>query len=130
MTITTNTTYVQPAWSPAQQTCQIGLGANQAVTFNATSTYFNCELGSQFSVTLTASLTNFEVINPQPGQIVNIFIKQGPTGSFTVTTWDSFVWAAGTAPTLTTTTLHTDRISAFWNDTLGKWVGTSLLDIS
>ena len=129
VTITTNSTYVQPAWAPAQQTCQIGVGAVQTVTFNATETFVNCEAGSQFALTLTANVAALSCINPQPGQKIDLFLKQDATGSRTVV-WNSVLWASGTAPTLTTTASHTDRISLTWNDSLAKWVGTSVLDIS
>lgn len=129
VTITTNTTYYNPAWAPPQQTAQIGAGANQAVTFNATETFINCELGSMFSLTLTANVAALSAINPQPGQKIDIFLKQDGTGSRTVT-WNSWLWAGGTAPTLSTTASATDRVSGIWNDSLAKWVGSSSLNIS
>ena len=130
MTITTNQTYVQPsAYVPPQQIAQIGIGANTAGTnasTNNTYIYFDCSVGSQFSVTLGATNTGatVEAINPQPGQQIALFLKQDSTGSRTVA-WDSWLWASGTAPTLTTTGSGTDVIRGMWNDTLAKWVNTS-----
>ena len=132
MTITTNSTYVQPAWAPPQQTAQIGYGANQVGTRGATYTYLNCELGSQFSVAFVRgnSGSTIEAINPQPGQSIAIFLKQdATTGSGTVA-WDSWLWHSGSAPTLSTTVGTTDVILGTWNDTLAKWVGSSILAIS
>src|ERR1700758_4812650 len=127
MAPSTRATYVQPTYTPQQQIAQMGRGAVQAVTFNptvggvaGTTTYFDGSLGSAFSVTLTASGSTLSAINPLAGQTISLFLKQDGTGSRTVT-WDSWLWASGSAPTLSTTASATDVIQGQWNDALTKW---------
>lgn len=131
MTISTNTDYVRPTYVPAQQIAQVGAGAYQASELsNATYIYFDCRKGSQFGVTMTSAISGaaVEAINPQPGQKIDIYLTQDGTGSYTVS-WDSWIWPAKTAPTLSTTASSVDRISGEWNDSLAKWVGSSSLNL-
>ena len=64
---------------------------------------------NHFSVTLDHNATFANPTNLTAGQTGSIFITQGSTGG--TGSWDTYWdWAAGTAPTLTTTAAAVDRI--------------------
>jgi hypothetical protein len=66
------------------------------------------------------------------GQVIGLFVTQGSGGSKTVAAngWTNVLWAAGTDPTLTTTSGHTDYLSFRYSSTLGKFVGNAILDLA
>lgn len=87
-------------------------------------------LSDIFSITLTTTGYTLTLANPEPGQNVEVYVKQDATGSRTITTYTNVLWAAGTPPTLTATANATDLLTFRYNSTTGKWVGTSTLNIS
>lgn len=105
------------------QLATLGLGPIQALTFAATQP-INVSTGSVFSEVLTANST-ISMVNPAPGQEVFLELTQDGTGSRLVT-WVNVSWAAGTAPTLTTTANATDCFRFTWNATAGKWRGETV----
>lgn len=113
-----------------QLTTAFGRGAVIPQTFAATIAAWDVSRGGYYSITLTGNLTITAFSNPSPGQIVDIEITQDATGSRTVTWPTNVRWASGSAPTLTTTAGHTDKISLIYNATLAKWTGSSILNIS
>ena len=115
------------AWEPQQQGATVGFGALQAQTAlagAAVNAYLNCNAGSFFALTLlgSASTTTVQLVNMQPGQKVYIEVVQSASGSDLIT-WINFLWASGTAPTLTTTASHKDCIEAIYDDVAARWIG-------
>jgi len=90
----------------------------------------DCSVNNDFSITLTATGYTLTLANPNPGQSARVYVKQDATGSRTITTYTNVLWASGTAPTLTATAAATDLLEFRYNATLGKWVGSSILNIS
>jgi hypothetical protein len=107
------------------QMSTMGLGPVVAVT-DAATIAVDCTLGSQFSVTIGATGRTLTMSSPSPGQEVVLYVKQDGTGSRTITTYTNVLWAAATAPTLTTTANATDVLRFTWNVTLGKWIGETV----
>lgn len=77
-------------------------------------TTFNIRESALQIVTLTASRT-FAVSNVRKGDVFFLLIKQGGSGSYTVTWWGSIVWADGAAPVLTTTAGKTDTVGFIYD---------------
>lgn len=126
-TITTNTLYKEQVFIPPQQQCMVGRGAKQTATYNATETLVDCSAGSFFQLTFGAgNIAALTLINPQPGQTIQLELTQDGTGSRLVSAWTQFLWAGGTAPTLTTTASATDIVEAIWDDVRAKWIGLSV----
>lgn len=98
------------------------------ITTTGTATV-DCSTSNDFSFSLTGTNATVTMINPSPGQRIQLYITQGAASS-TVGTWTSVKWAAGTAPTLTTTSGRTDLIELRWNATTGFWYGSSLLNVT
>jgi len=65
---------------------------------------------NNFSVTLAHNATFANPSNDTAGQSGSIFITQDGTGSRTASWGTDWDWAAGTAPTLTTTAAAIDRV--------------------
>ena len=100
-------------------------GAPTVVTDGATQTW-DCTTASYFQWTLGASRTHSGFSNPAAGQIVYLEAIQDATGS-RIITWPANVsWAAGTAPTLTTTASAYDVLRFTWNPTRAKWIGETV----
>lgn len=97
-----------------------GFGIPQVITDAATQT-FDMSSGGFYSWTMGANRTMSAPTNMAAGQLIFLEIKQDATGSRIMTWPSTFSWAAGTAPTLTTTAAAIDCILGFWNPTLGKW---------
>lgn len=112
-----------------QQLTLIARGVVQALTYTAT-TNVNCALGSYFSMTFGAGNVIFTFSNPTPGQVFDLELTQDGVGSRTATWPATVTWASGSAPTLTTTAGHTDKLTFIWNATAGKWRGSSSLNLS
>lgn len=64
--------------------------------------------GNFFEVTIEGNRT-LALSNATVGQNFTLAIKQGATGSRTVTWWNNIYWPAGTAPTLTTIAHRVDE---------------------
>jgi hypothetical protein len=85
----------------------------------------NAAAGNFFAVTLTASRTMAAPQNPQDGQLLMYKIKQGGSGSYTLT------WASGAggfqfcadlpAPTLSTSVGTYDYVGFRYDIGSGKW---------
>lgn len=103
----------------------LGLGTVQPQTDGSTIAV-DVSKGSVFSVTLAGTGRTLTMSNPSPGQEVLAYVKQDATGSRTITTYTNVLWAAGTAPTLTTTASALDVLRFTWNDVLGKWIGETV----
>lgn len=102
--------------------------AEGTITTTGTAT-LDCSLSNDFSLTLTGTNATVTMINPSPGQRILLYITQGAASS-TINTWTSVKWAAGSAPTLTTTAGRTDLIELRYNATTGFWYGTSTLNVT
>lgn len=98
------------------------------ITTTGTATV-DCSTGNDFSFSLTGTNATVTMINPSPGQRIQLYITQGAASS-TIGTWTSVKWAGGTAPTLTTTSGRTDLIELRYNGTTGFWYGTSVLNVT
>lgn len=110
------------AWEPANQAASVGAGSQLAITPATATPYVDVKNNSAFAITLTATITGLEFVNPQPGQKVEVYITQGAS-SYTIT-WAGIVWPAGNAPTLSTTSGSVDVIHLLYNEVLGYWFGT------
>ena len=105
----------------------IGVGPQQNLgTVSSGTIVVDASTGSFFIVTLGAVGLTLQVLNPSPGQLIDIELKQDGTGSRTITTWQTKVgaaaaqtirWAGGTAPTLTTTAAATDDVNIRYGGT-------------
>lgn len=98
------------------------------ITTTGTAT-LDCSVSNDFSFTLTGTNATVTMINPSPGQRIQLYITQGAASS-TIGTWTSVKWAGGTAPTLTTTINRVDLVELRWNATTGAWYGTSVLNVT
>lgn len=76
--------------------------------------------GTLFDLTLTGNCT-FTFPTATAGRQFSLFLKQDGTGSRTATWPSSVRWAAGIAPTLTTTASRTDVVSFIADGTY--WLG-------
>ena len=115
------------AYAPPQQISTIGAGAKQAQTAPAgaaVNAYIDCNAGSlhQLELVGAASTTTVEFINPQPGQVINLYVKQSASGSDLIT-WINCLWASATPPTLTTTASHLDWLRFVYDDVTARWSG-------
>ena len=104
---------------------ELGLGPVAVISDAAVDTV-NVTLGSMFSLVLTAAGRTLTMTNPAPGQEVVGFIQQDGTGNRTITTYTNVLWAAGTAPTLSTGANAIDVLRFTYNPTLGKWIGETV----
>jgi hypothetical protein len=97
------------------------LGTEYALTAAGTITV-NWSNGNQQYVTLNQAGHTINFSNYKVGQVLRLIVCQdSPTGSRTVTAWDSsIVWASGNAPTLTTTAGKCDMISFVCNYAKGS----------
>lgn len=82
----------------------------------AATTNFDLNVSKMQIVTLTANRT-FSVSNAKKGDAFVVAIKQGGSGSYTVTWWGSINWVDGSAPTLTTTVGKTDYVGFVYDGT-------------
>jgi hypothetical protein len=87
---------------------------------------YNVALASYATVTLGATGRTLTMSGGVQGQVVVLEVVQDATGSRTVTTWTNVTWAAGTAPTLTTTASATDVLRFTYNATAGKFRGETV----
>ncbi len=81
----------------------------------------NAALGNTGDVTLTASRTMGAPTNPTDQQRFVWRIKQGGSGSYTIT-WNAvFDWGVVGAPTLSTSVGKIDLCGGIYNATAAKW---------
>lgn len=94
--------------------------ASSAVTSNGTLA-LDASQSNVFNIVLTANVTGSTIINGVFGQQVTVQFVQGAGGSHTVS-WPTAKYAAGTAPTTSTTAGYTDSVTytydgANWQET-------------
>ena len=77
---------------------------------SAASVTIDFNLGNHFSCTMGHNITFNNPTTESVGQSGTITLTQDGTGSRTASWGDQFLWAGGTAPTLTTTAAAVDRI--------------------
>lgn len=107
----------------------VGLGSVVAIGAVASGNIaIDARLGSYFSVTINSTGHTLTISNPSPGQRIEVEVTQGSGGSKTITTYPLVSWPAQTAPTLTTTAAHIDRLIFLWNATASFFRGTSSLN--
>ena len=87
-----------------------GAACNINALSDGASITIDMALGNHHSVTLGVNRALAAPTNQAIGQSGSIFITQDGTGSRTASWNAAFKWAAGTAPTLTTTAAAVDRI--------------------
>lgn len=92
------------------------------VLTDAATVAVDASLGNVFTVTIAASRTIGAPINPTNGQKIILRIRQGGSGSYTIT-WNA-VYRFGTditTPTLSTAVGKTDYVGFIYNSTDSKW---------
>lgn len=103
---------------PGNPIGQFGLAT--VVTDGATQV-FDCSTGGVLQWTLGANRTMSAPINQVPEQQLELRVIQDATGSRLVTWPTTFVWPAGTAPTLTTTAARMDIVYGTWDAVNLRW---------
>ena len=88
-------------------TGQTTLGTN---AYQNTTPQFNFADAQNWSITLANNVSLANPLNAKVGQTGSIFVQQDGTGSRTMSFQKSWIWAADSAPTLTTTASANDRI--------------------
>lgn len=91
------------------------------LTSSAGSVSMNVSLSNNFRLVLTESVTIQTPTNPTDGMVVNLQIKQGTAGNWTVTFPANFTWPGSTAPTITATANSYDFISMFYDGASSQW---------
>lgn len=81
----------------------------------------NCCESNVFRMVLTENTTLNGLNNPSSGQTINLIIKQGGSGSYTVTWPANFLFAGGAAPTLSTAVGAKDIISCQYDSADDEW---------
>lgn len=99
------------------ETAQSVSSSSNVLTIDITS-------GNHAYTTLTENVTTLTISNPTATGFVCpmlLFVTQDGTGGRTITWPSSFKWAAGSAPTVTSTASATDIFSAFTRDGGTTW---------
>lgn len=81
----------------------------------------NCCASNVFRLVLTENVTFLAPNNPISGQVINLIIKQGGSGSYTVTWPSNFMFPGGSAPTLTTAVGSIDIMSCQYDSADNVW---------
>ncbi|HQV57967.1 MAG TPA: hypothetical protein PKV27_08135, partial [Ilumatobacteraceae bacterium] len=81
----------------------------------------NCCASNVFRLVLTENVTFLAPNNPISGQVINLIIKQGGSGSYTVTWPDNFMFPGGTAPSLTSAVGSIDIMSCQYDSADNVW---------
>lgn len=81
----------------------------------------NCCASNVFRHVLTQNVTFLSPNNPISGQVINIILKQGGAGSYTVTWPSNFKFPAGTAPTLSTAVGAKDVLTCQYDSADLEW---------
>ena len=89
-----------------------GTGQTTAGTnaYQSTTPQFDFGDAQNWSITLANNVSLANPINASVGQTGSVFIQQDGSGSRTMSFQKSWIWAADSAPTLTTTASANDRI--------------------
>ena len=88
-------------------TGQTTLGTN---AYQNTTPQFNFADAQNWSITLANNVSLANPLNAKVGQTGSVFVQQDGVGSRTMSFQKSWIWAADSAPTLTTTASANDRI--------------------
>jgi hypothetical protein len=81
----------------------------------------NCCASNVFRHVLTGSITMLAPNNPLSGQVINIILKQGGSGSYTVTWNPVFKWPGGSPPVLSTDVGAVDMVSCQFDSADQVW---------
>jgi hypothetical protein len=74
----------------------------QSVTASTSTLAIDMSLGWNVALTLSATVSTFTVSNWPSGQLGRLVLDISSTGAFNITTWPTTtIWAAGSAPTIT-----------------------------
>lgn len=82
----------------------------------------NCCASNVFKLVLTESVTMLAPNNPLSGQVINIILKQGGSGSYTVTWPANFKFPGGSAPTLSTAVGAKDILTCQYDSADDEWL--------
>lgn len=82
----------------------------------------NCCASNVFRHVLTQNVTFLAPNNPISGQVINIILKQGGSGSYTVTWPANFKFTSGTTPTLSTTVGAKDILTCQYDSADNEWL--------
>lgn len=82
----------------------------------------NCCASNVFRVVLTENVTMLAPNNPISGQVINIILKQGGAGSYTVTWPANFKFPGGSAPTLSTAVGAKDILTCQYDSADNEWL--------
>lgn len=85
------------------------------------SAQINCCVSNVFRIVLTGNTTMLAPNNPISGQTINIILKQGGSGSYTVTWNSKFKFPGGVAPTLSTAVGAVDIVTAQYDSADQVW---------
>lgn len=100
------------------------------VAIVASQAQINCCESNVFRLVLTENTTLLAPNNPLSGQVINIILKQGGSGSYTVTWPANFLFPGGTAPTLSTAVGAKDIITAQYDSADNEWYCSPSVDFS
>ncbi len=81
----------------------------------------NCCESNVFRLVLTENTTLLAPNNPLSGQVINIILKQGGSGGYTVSWPANFLWGGGVEPTLSTSVGAKDMITAQYDSADRVW---------
>lgn len=81
----------------------------------------NCCASNVFRHVLTQNVTFLTPNNPISGQVINIILKQGGSGSYTVTWPSNFKFPGGTPPTLSTAVGAKDVLTCQYDSADLEW---------
>lgn len=95
------------------------------VAVSASQAQINCCESNVFRIVLTGNTTLLAPNNPISGQVINIILKQGGSGGYTVTWNSAFKWAGGVAPTLSTAVGAKDIITCQYDSADDEWYCTA-----
>jgi microcystin-dependent protein len=90
----------------------------------------NCCASNVFRIVLTGNTTLLAPNNPISGQVINVIVKQGGSGSYTMTWPANFKFPSGTDPTLSTAVGSKDILTCQYDSADNEWLVTSVLNFS
>jgi len=96
------------------------------VAATASQVQINCCASNVFRHVLTGNVTVLSPNNPLSGQVINIILKQGGSGSYTVTWSSAFKFPGGTPPALSTGVGEVDMVTCQFDSADNVWYCTSL----
>lgn len=110
----------------AAQTFEGGQGSTPVALAYSSTVTPAANSGNVFRITLTGNVTFAAPSSPRPGQVIILIVQQDATGSRTASWSSSYKFAAGVAPTLTTTANAKDVFSFVYDSTDGVWLQAGL----